>query len=621
MRTRATSLCAVAAGLLFCLSPCAAQEKDLAWAVSQAPADACLVATIRNVSEFETSLKALAGPDAEEMALVKSLGESLPPGVLDVGGPLVYIVPVSEKGFPGIAMLRLKDEASLNAQTVEGQILKVVPSPTEPGPPAGSPPVYVLKFWPWAALGNDLGAMKALALAPSRLALTDADRAALGGHLIWIQAHPQSLAAAARQAIGREQKRSEAGGEQIVPPALIKTLPCATGLLGQMQSIALAADVGPQRATARLDVALAEGSSLLAAAQAGLPVERFTGSLPAADGLVAAGWGRVDWARALPPMKALLRPFFDALTEGGDAAARKNVDELWASYERWAAVLGADAAVLLEAEPPGKGLFRFVETVTVKDPAEYRRLVARQMAASRDLLHAAMHGLFAMPGMPRMKTEVQFKEAAETIEGLPVDMVTVKVTAEARPDAPPGEAARAQAMLEAVYGPEGMVVRLACVDKLGLVVLGDAEAMARAVRTARGQGPGLGADPRVAAAIGRLPESACVTGIVSIGNYVHMLMTSMERTIAQAMPPEVKAAAAGLKPLDPPPLADLATFSLRLEGRSISMVFEVPQSEVRAAVAGGKQGSDRLMWYVRKQEELSRERTPAPPGAAKGKKD
>jgi hypothetical protein len=614
-------LCAVAAGLLFFLSPCAAQEKDLAWAVSQAPADACVVATIRNMAEFETSLRDLAGPDAGEMALVKSLEEGLPPGVLDVGGPLVYIVPVSEKGFPGIAMFRLKDEASLNAQTVEGQILKVVPSATEPGPPAGAPPVYVLKFWPWAALGNDLGAMRALALAPSRLAPSAADRAAMGGHLIWVQANPKSMAAAARQAIAREQKRSEAGGEQIVPPALIKTLQWATGLLDQMQSIGLAADMGPRRATARLDVALAEGSSLLAAAQAGLPVERFTGGLPAADGLVAAGWGRVDWAEALPPMKVLLRPLFDVLAEGGDAAARKNVDELWTSYERWAAVLGADAAVLLEAEKPGRGLFRFVETFSVKDPAEYRKLVARQTAASRDLMRIATQGLCAMPGMPAMKTDVQLKEDAEKIEGLSVDVVTVKVTAEARPGAPPEEAARVKAMLEAVYGPQGMVLRLACVDKLGVVVLGGADDMARALRAARGQGAGLGADPKVAAAIGRLPESACVAGIASISNYVYMIMTSMERTIAQAMPPEVKAAAAGLKPLDPPPMADLATFSLCLEGRSISVALELPQSEVRAAIASGKQGSDRLMWYMRKQEELSREKAPAPPGAAKGKKD
>jgi hypothetical protein len=620
MRTRATSLCAVAAGLLFWLSPCAAQEKDLAWAVSQAPADACVVATIRNVSEFETSLKALAGPDAGEMAIVKSLEENLPPGVLDVGGPLVFIVPMSDKGFTGIAMFRLKDEASLNAQTVEGQILKVVPSATEPGPPARAPPVYVLKFWPWAALGNDLGAMKALASARSRLAPSAADRAALGGHLVWIQANPKSLGAAARQAIAREQKRSEAAGRQVVPPVFIKRLQWATGLLDQMQSIALAADVEPRRATARLDVALAEGSPLLAAAQAGLPVECFKGGLPAADGLVVAGWGRVDWAKALPPMKTILRPLADILSEGGDAA-RKNVDELWASYEQWAAVLGTDAAVLLEAEKPGKGLFRFVETFSVKDPAEYRRLVARQTAASRDLMQTATQGLFAMPGMPQMKTEIQFKEAAEKIEGLPIDVVTVKVTAEARPGAPPEEAARAKAMLEAVYGPQGMVLRLACVDKLGVVVLGDADDMARALRAARGQGPVLGANPKVAAAIGRLPESACVAGIVSISTYVNIIMTSMERTIAQTMPPEVKAAAAGLKPLEPPSLADLATFSLCLEGRSISVALEVPQSEVRAAVASGKQGSDRLMWYVRKQEELSREKAPAPPGAAKGKKD
>jgi len=624
MRARASSPGAAGLCLLLIASLCGAQEHDLAWAVSQAPADACLVATLRSVTELDASLKVLADPEAEAPSLAQSLAEELPPGAFDVGGPFALIVPATGKGFACLALLRLKDEAKLNTETVEGGILAVLPWPPGGEPPAAPlrPPerLYMVKLGPWAVFGDDLGAMKAMASAPTRLALTAAERAVLGGRLIWVRANPKSLAAAARRAVAGEEKQSEAAGAQAAPSAAIKMLQCSVGLLDQAAALTLEADVKPEGVAARLDLTPAEGSPLLAAAAAGLPLERFTGHLPAPDGLVLAAWGRVNWAKAMPPLQAIAGPFFDILAGGADAVARKRLEEFWASVPQWGEVLGAEAAVAVELAKKGGGVCRVAGTFTVKAPAEYRKLVVRHMAASEDLLGAMMEKLTVPPGMPAMKTAVRFKEAAETIEGVPVDVVTLKMTAEERPEASADEKARAKAAVEAVYGPQGMVLRLACVDALGLVVLGDAGDMARAVRTARGQGPTLGACPKAASAVGRLPPDACVAGVFSIANYVHMIMAAMEGAVAASMPPEVQAAAAGLKPLDPAPLADLGTFSGRLDGRSLRIALDVPQSEVRAAMAAGRRGSDRLMWYLRKQQELSREKGPFSAGE-KGKRE
>lgn len=72
MRARASSPGAAGLCLLLIVSLCGAQEHDLAWAVSQAPADACLVATLRSVAELDASLKVLAGAEAEAPSLAQS---------------------------------------------------------------------------------------------------------------------------------------------------------------------------------------------------------------------------------------------------------------------------------------------------------------------------------------------------------------------------------------------------------------------------------------------------------------------------------------------------------------------------------------------------------------------
>lgn len=611
--------------LCLCARGCA-QDEDLAWAVSQAPADACLVIAVRGVAEFEASVKALAGPDAGDVDLVKAIEDDLPAGAFDGRGPLLIMVPVTPKGFEAVGMLRLKDASKLEGETIEGSILKVIPHPPDPSvPPRLVGPqeaLYVLKMGTWAAFSDNLAAVKAVASAASRLALTGSQRAAIGGHQIWIHANPKPLAAAARRGIASEEKRLEAANGQVVPPAFSKTLEWMVGLLDQTRAIGLVADVKEAGASAEIEVALAEDSALLAAAGAGLPLEGFKGGLPATDSLVLGGWFRLDWAKAMPPVKSLIRPLMDILAGPADTAAGKRADEFWADCDRWGAVIGPDGALVMELAPPGQGIYRMVHTFAVKDPAEYRKLVARGMTSSMNFTNLFAAKMSALPGMPPVKIQTGFNENAETIEGLPVDRATVKMEVDVPPDASPETRERMKAAAGAVYGPQGMVVRVACVDKRGVVALGDAETMARAIRAVRGRAPDLAADGKVAAAVGRLPKGGCAAGVMSLGNYVYMTIAMTERAIAQSMPEEVRKAAAGLRPLERPPRGDLAAIGGRLDGRSIRLVLDVPPSEVRNAVTVGKQGADRMMWYMRKQHELcEKQPPPAGPPAAEVKKD
>jgi hypothetical protein len=601
------------AGLVAAICLCAislqslAQENQLAWAAAQAPADACLVATIRSLSELEGALRVLVGPEGEETALVKALEQDLPPGALDVGGPVAVIVPAAEKGWACITLLRIKDAARLQGETVAGNILKIrlrEPPPDEPpSEPQPRDIIYVWKCGPWAAVGGDLAAVRSLASARARLALTQAARSAIADHQDWLQADPRLLAAAVRQEIAEQQKDIECRrrGNHILDA---KVLQWVAVLLDQAQAISLTADAKPSGITCEIEVALAEGSPLLAVAAAGLPLESFRGRLPAIDRLVLAGWARFDWARAVPAVKALIQPLLVALADGGDDAARRGMAEMLASCEQWATAVGPDFSVLMEAPPGGKGEPRLVEAFTLKDPAAYRQLLARQIAASEDAVWGMIRHLGAMPSMPAVRLDVQRKPDAETIEGLPVDVVTMHLTALAPCDAAPQDRARLQAAVAATFGRDAMDWRIAAVDKVGLAVLGGPKTAARAIRTVRGEAPCLGSNPRVAAAAARLPKGGFVAGLLSLGDHVYMHMCTMERRAAMHVPPEVRKAARALKPLEPPSPADLVTIGMRLDGRRLCLAVDAPQCEIRAAVAAAKQGSDRLMWYTREQAAL-----------------
>jgi hypothetical protein len=592
--------------LLALAAPLAAQEKDVVWAASQAPADACIVATTRSLQELETSLKVIAGPEGEDISIVKEMGARLPAGAFDVGGPVVLVVLPGDDAFQVVGLLRVRDETKLAGESVDGGIVKV-----------GS--VYVRKMAPWAAVSDKAESLKAFAAATARMSALAAQPDAIDGHQVWVQLNGKTLAGTARSAVAKALKQGPGGGAPGVPPATGQVIDWAIGLLDQVQSVVVLGDVKAGGVTLTVNAELVENSPMLGVAAGGLPIQSYSGGLPAGDHMMAAGWFRMDWTKAMPPMKALIRPLLDALTRDADAAARKSLDEVWALYDQWAGLFGTDMAMVAEPAAPGQGMYRLVETFTVKDVAQYRQLAPRMMTASKDIMKVFMGQMGAMSGGPTMKMDVEYQEAAEMVEDVPVDVMRFKIDVQLPPDAPPEARANFKAMMDAMYGPEGMTMRMAVADKAAVMVLGDAALLARAIRAARGQGPVLAAQPQVAAAVARLPKDVCAAGVMSIPNYIYMAMSMVEGMIGQMAPPQVREAAktANLPPLEAPPLGDLATLSVRVQGRTVSLEVNLPQSEIRGAIDIGKKGTERIEWYTREMQKAARQQQGAgQPGAA-----
>ena len=593
-------------------SPASAQDKDVVWALSQAPADACVVSVIRGVQELETALKAYVGPEGQDLEMVKPLEAGLPAGALDTAGPLVAILLPSGPSVELVTMLKIKDESKLTGEAAEGNLIKI-----------GE--LYVLKMAPWAATSPDATVLKAFATAAARMTGLDAKREAIDAHMAWASVNPKSLAAVAKAAI-EAQEKAPPGAEAQGPPAMVKDmLMWMIGLLGDVRSMTATLDVKPEAASLVADVQLAENTPLAAVAAASLPIESYKGSLPMSDRLVVAGWMRLDWAKAAAPMKVIVKPLLDIMTAKADEATRKGVADMWTLYDQWVGVMGTDVAVAMEPALPGQGMYRMTETVAIKDPAEYGKLKAKMMLASKDLMKSMMGQMGGMPGGPMMKMDVDFKEAAETIEGLPVDVMRMKFDMQLPPEAPPEAKAQIKAMMDATYGPEGMMMRMALVGKTAVFTVGDADTMARSIKAARGQAPDLSANPKVAAAVGRLPKGVCAGGAISFANLMYMTMSVTDRMLSQTMPPEIQEAAkkANLPPLEAPPAADLSIVSGSVKGGALRMELSVPQADVQNAVQVAKRASERIMWVVQQQQKMMQERMQqqgapgaAPPAAA-----
>ena len=625
----------VLVGLAFVLmlaaaAPLAAQQKDAAWAMSQAPADACIVGSIRGFLELETALKELMGPDADEMPLVKSLEAAMPAGAFDTTGPGVFMVPICGADLKGVLLLRIKDESKIKGEAVEGGITKIeMPAPpAPPGAPEGfkmpAPVVYVLKMGAWAAVADEPDGLKALSAATTRMANLAGRGQDAAGHTLWVYLNPKSLASAGKQAVARMQA-GPGGGAPAMTGAPPKILDWMMGLADQAESLSAWADIKAEGVTAAADLRLVEGSQLAAALAAAVPVQNMPGVLPAGDRPLVAAWMRVDWAKAVQPMKALFRPLVDILTAGADEAGRKSIDDMWAMYDQLVGVMGDEVGILMEAAPPGQGMYRFTETFAVRDPAKFRELMAKMMSASQEMMKTMMGTMGGMPGGPTMKMNVDYKAGAETIEGLPVDVMKMRMEMEPPPDAPPQVRERMQKMMAAMYGPDGMVMRMTVADKTAIISMGDAGDAARAVKAVRGQEPRLSTNAKVQAAIGRLPKGSCAAGVISIPNYLYMAMSMTDRMMAESMAARAKAAAEGAPPpLEPPAPADLVTFAARVSGRTVHIDLAVPQSEVRGAAQVVKQFSRRMQWRMqgmmeeaRKQAQEQQQPGAAPPAGRK----
>jgi len=590
-----------------------AEAKGIDWAVGQAPADACFVAAVGSVADLGASLKALLGPDAEPLDLAAMLGGELPGDALDAAGALVLILPAGLEKPEPVGLLRVKDASAIKGKSAGAGIVEVEYGEAAPG--GKRPTMFVLPLGEWAMFAEgDPASLKAVMRAEKKLQLTDDQQAALAGHMVWVHLNTPALADMAKRGIDTvlEQMKAHAEAGQAVPEEPLKLVQWVLDVVKDVTAIDVAGNVSAEGIRIQARVDLAEGSNLAAIAAADVPVKDLAMGLPATDGLILAAWAGMDWQKAMPAMKALVRPMFDLLAEGKDEKTRKALDDVWASYDKWGPVLGDRLAVALEAAPPGAGMYQLVEMFTLKDPEAYRALFKEYMTTSMDAMDVLMKQFMGMPGapgMPNVKVGVEYKEAAETIDGVPVDIMVMAMDVTPPPDAPPEAAQQMKDMMAMIYGPEGLTVRMAVVDATGVVGLGGKDVMARAIAAAKGQAPPLAAQANVAKALARVPEGQGAL-LVSASNYIYMGLGLADRMMGANSPPEVLAEAekAGHGPLVRPEATDLILGTGAVEGGTMRLTVDVPASDLRAAVALVKQFSERMQFLTQRQS--------APPPAA-----
>ncbi|KPK48424.1 MAG: hypothetical protein AMK72_06940, partial [Planctomycetes bacterium SM23_25] len=501
--------------------------QDLAWAAGQAPADACIVFTVASLGDLEANLKGLVGPDGEDMTIVDDIEKSLPSGALDAAGPLVFILPAGAEEMEPVMLLRVKDASAIKGEAAGAGIVEV--ECAEGGT------VFVLAIDSWAMVAPDRAeAIKAILRAERKVALSDAQRAAIAGHTAWVHLNPDSLVAAARRFFDKAQKEmAENPQGPKMPEATMKMLYAVLTVAGDVDRIEAAADVKPQGITADIEAEFDKASDLFALAKSGVPVKDYKAGLPKADGLILAVWAGMDWAKAIPPMKRLMKPIFDIIAEGEDEKTRKAIDSMWASYEKWGAVMGNHFAMVMEVPKPGAGLYQFAETFTIKDPDQYRTMLKEYMETSMEAMDVMMSKFMTMPGMPQMpnvKGETEYKEAAETVEGVPVDVWRITFDVSLPPDTPPQAGKQLKDMLDTMYGPKGMEFRMAVVGNTAIATMGDPSVMARTLKAVKGEAPDLSTDPKVAAALKGIPKEQGAA-LLSAANYMYLAMGMMDKML------------------------------------------------------------------------------------------
>lgn len=541
-----------------------AQDKDLAWAVSQAPADSLVVAGVPNLQGLWDNLRELTGQGEKMPDLLAAAEKSIPAGVDLKGATVAILMAVpGDKGPDVLVMSRLKADGTLNGEKLEGGIIKVAAE-------ANGSDVYVFKMLPWVAMSDSLDSLKAFVAATTRLKMTAQQKTDLTSRSMWAWVNTKALTVKAKAAMAKNRP-SDGASTQGPNPAMLADW--AVGLLSQTDSLTAALDAKPEAVSLAVGLEYAPGSQLGLLAASGMPVASYKTGLPATDRMLFACWGRMDWIKAIGPTKAVLRPLLDAIVPPSNAEARKSLDDLWAIYDEWAANLGNGISLVMEPAPDGEGMYRLAEVISVKNPDAYRKLIAKTMPLSANLTKA-FSGLGPTRG-PAMEIKTDYKPAAETIEGVVVDVNKTRMVFKTSPDMPPYEQEAAQKMLDSMYGPEGMTMRMAVIDRNVVASLGGKDAMAGAIKASKGQAPDLAGNPKVAAALARVPKDATFTGLISLPTYAHLTFSMVQRMTAGA----------AANPQPPPALGDLVTFSLRTRGATQYFDLNVPQSEIRGMIA------------------------------------
>jgi len=558
-----------------------AQEKDLAWAVSQSPADAWVTISLQNLQQIQVNMKALAGiTEPGKLDMLSEIGNSMPAAVDSMGSTVVIVT--GEK--PQVAIIsRLKAGATLAGEAAEGGILKVAARNGEP--------VYAIKMEPWVMMAEKIATLQAVSAAPARMIVTPKQKIDINTRSMWISVNTKTLAAKLKASLPQD---TAAGGGMTIPgmPDFAALGNWGVSTLNQIQSLVVAGDIKAEAASLTFNLDYAPGSQLAAMAGSAIPVASFKAGLPVSSQLILAGWTGMDWSKVIGPTRALCSPLLDAIIPASNAAAHKSMNDIWAMYDEWAKVLGTNVAMVMEPAPAGQGMYRLVETFTVKDADAFRKQMAKMMPLMTDLMKGFSSMSPMMPGAnPAMKMEYSYKMNAETMEGLPVDLMKTTITFDTPAGTPPESQEQMKKMMDSMYGPEGMTMRIAIVDHTAVISMGGKETMSRAIKVARGQAPDLTTDAKVAAALARLPKNASFAALVSLPNYARMTMNMIQRSMAAAMGGNASASS----PAKELPPGDFVTITGKTLGQTQSIELRVPQSEIRGMISVFEEGKANMM--------------------------
>lgn len=587
-----------------------ALRKALLEMVAQAPADAVLVGTVRSARAFVDNLNAFAGPELATLVAVPF--SLLPPGVGDLEQPVGWTVLIGPDGPGVVFLMHLKDRERLKGETVEGGILKIKPAV------GSAPTIFAMRMDNWVAFSGGPAALKAFQAAGPRFAPDEQMADRIAANLAWLHVNAKPLADMVLPEIRREKERLQKRHTAETPSKQVKLFEWLEDLVQEIEDLEVALDADGGHGALRVGLTLRQDASLLAIAKTLSPIETYEAALPPTDRFLLATWSRIDQAEAGTRLKAFLEPVMDVVFEmmekamakqaaGQDAAQppavmqplNKAVKQMWAMIAEQGDVLGDQTAALMEIPEAGQGVYRMTQIVALKDGAAYRALMKKSVETVDGFYKAILGTIPKTPDAPKMDMGVEYHEAAETIEGLSVDVIRFKFDMTPPEDAPPQVRAAFKGMMDGIYGPEGLVMRVAVSGNRAVVTLGGADVMARAIKNLQAGDADLAKQETVRAALARVPSGSGAVLLVSLPAYGYLVDTMLERVLPMTLPPDAKQGyeEALLPRLDVPTIGEPMLVAVRVDDRTVRLDFDVPASELTRTIPVIRHGLARMMFY------------------------
>jgi general secretion pathway protein G len=589
----------------------AAEQKALAEVVGMIPADAIVYGTLRTPRVMVDQLNRFAGP--ELATLPGMLLSALPAEIIDMDAPMAWAVMDPQEG-PGVVLLvKQKQGETLKGLDAPNAIVQL---------PRGGVPLSCMKAGAWLVFGDEktLQLFKSKSTGP-KIAVDAAIQARLAEDLAWMHLAAKPLTTQLKPMIEQWKTEAQQKATAAKPSNEAQLADWCQNVVDQLQSLDVDLVVNEKSLVMRCDLGLTPDGSLMKLAQTMKPVDVYQGMLPETDRFLAAGWTHFDTVKGVPQFKAFLKPAMDLALEklgemsatvaqpppavptpeGGRATSAKAdappnpmkvlrtaLEEFWKMADEYPEALTGQNAALFELPTPGEGVYRTISVEGLKDGAKYQVLLKKGTSAVDDLIQGLLGTMPKGPDAPKMDVGVTYKTAAETIEGVPVDVMLVKINLEPSANMPPEMRQQfdmTSRMMKTYYGKDGLEVRIAVVGNQALSTMGPPEVMARAIKRARGQVGDLAKQKAVAEAIGRVPQGSCAAFLVSCPGYIYSYDKNMDAMLMMLPPERQKTLAAiPLPQIDPPAMGDLSVVSVQVRERGVRLQVDVPQSEINRSV-------------------------------------